>query len=307
MDTPTVAQCPGMFAASTASQGGDEGDLFSTLEGVGGGHIGSRHGVEDGHSSERRGGEEAGIQRPHRLARRDCDRLFFAAPLFAEDREVPHHNGWLLCHALPCNLPSAGGEGCYGGAMRSPLLALLLLACERQEPVLTGIPAVPLLSDLPSAEDNRFAQANPAPPAAPAAYVSAPGVYVDVLHLGGKTFTTERDIVLQVMGELLESRDLPPGKGQEWVFVRGSLCTLDDRIYRITVPLPAPMRRDQALSSLGFPAIVSEYITFSGEFRLNHEWGFRRIRMKRAAPDSEEVIEVDAWRWVPGEYNLRLQ
>ena len=190
----------------------------------------------------------------------------------------------------------------------SPLLAALLLAgCERQAPVLTGVPAEPLLADLPSAAENRAIQESPAPPPQAQAYTPAPGVYVDAMYLGGRTFSAERDTILLLMGELLASQELPPGKGQEWVFERGSLRTLDDRIYLIVVPLPVPMRRDQALVALGFPAIVGDYISLGREFRLNHEWGFRRIRMKRAAGAGEDVTEVEAWRWIPGEHNLRLQ
>ena len=70
----------------------------------------------------------------------------------------------------------------------------------------------------------------------------------------------------------------------------------------IQVPLPEPLRRSEALQSLGFPLFADRYLTFHREYRLNHQWEFRRIRLKREAPESEFITEVEAWRWIPGEH-----
>ena len=185
------------------------------------------------------------------------------------------------------------------------LLLLNLLACERQEPVLTGVPAEPILGEVRSASDERADHA--APEREPAPYEPAPNVYVDVLHLGGKTFSTDRDLVLRQMGALQDSRPLHGDLGEELIFERGRLRVTGDRIYFVEVPLPEPMRRAEALAVLGFPAIVDDYLVFSHEFRLHHEWGFRRLSMRRLEEDSELVTHVKAWKWLPGEHNLRLQ
>ena len=73
----------------------------------------------------------------------------------------------------------------------------------------------------------------------------------------------------------------------------------------LSVPLPEPLRRTDALELLGFPPQVDDTIVLHREYRLNHEWGFRRIRMMRLGQDNELVDKVEAWRWVPGERSSR--
>jgi hypothetical protein len=84
-------------------------------------------------------------------------------------------------------------------------------------------------------------------------------------------------------------------------FIHGTIRVVDGRIYMIRVPLLRPMRRTEALEEAGFPPYSSGVIRSHREFRINHEWGFRRIRLRRAGPDDELVVQLEAWRWLPKE------
>ncbi len=181
------------------------------------------------------------------------------------------------------------------------LLAVLAGACEPDEPVLPGIPEEPILSDLPAPGE----AAAPARRKAPKPYEKREDVYIDVRYLGGRSWSEARPIVERQFGSLESTRALPGEKGQEYVFPRGVLRVLDDRIYMIRVPLPEPLRRTDALVALGFPPQVDRWVVLHREYRLNHEWGFRRIRMKRHGRGDELVTEVEAWSWVPGEHDNR--
>ena len=94
---------------------------------------------------------------------------------------------------------------------------------------------------------------------------------------------------------------MPGNGGRELTFDRGKLRLVDDRILRIYVPLEPPLRRTAALEATGFPPASGRYITLHREYRLNHEWGFRRVRLMRENRQSELVNAVDAWYKVPGE------
>lgn len=188
----------------------------------------------------------------------------------------------------------------------APLLALLLLAaCGSDEPVLTGVPAPdagpvpdatpgePILSEN-TGHTQTVEEARP--------YQKAEGVLVDVRYLGGKVYGEVRDVVADQLGALQATEDLPGDNGRQMVFERGELRLVEDRIIRVRVPLDPALRRADALAATGFPNATGHYITLHREYRLNHEWGFRRIRMMRENGTSELVTAVDAWLRVPGEH-----
>lgn len=185
---------------------------------------------------------------------------------------------------------------------QSLLAALFCLACTTDEPVLSGVPSAPV-EPAPAAD----AEARPRPEGAPLlldevqGYQKPEGVLVDVRHLGGKDYKDVRDIVSDQLGGLVEARELPGDNGRALVFERGELRVVDDRIIRVRVPLEPPLRRTAALAATGFPPATGRYVTLHREYRLNHEWGFRRIRMMRENRTSELVNAVDAWVRVPGE------
>ena len=83
---------------------------------------------------------------------------------------------------------------------------------------------------------------------------------------------------------------------------RGELRAIDDRVYMLRLPLPEPMRRADVLRIIGLPPQVSETIQTHREYRLNHERGFRRIRMIRQSRRNELVTEVEIWQFIPGEH-----
>jgi hypothetical protein len=189
-----------------------------------------------------------------------------------------------------------------------PLFALV--ACAPEAPLVAGVPAEPLLAPAPEepAPEEPVAAEPPAAPTAAAAdapYQRAAHVYVDVPYLGGKLYSEVRDLVADQLGDQRGSRELPQRGAKELNFVRGDLRTEDDRIFFLRIPLPNPMQRADALQMCGFPPQVKRAIGTSREYRLNHEWGFRRVRMERLGRDNDLVTEIEAWRWVPGEHNNR--
>ena len=189
------------------------------------------------------------------------------------------------------------------------LALLTLAACQPEAPLVPGVPAAPLLAEEPAAAAPSDAPPPLTPPTrpdeAPAAYQRAAHVYVDVPFLAGKLYAEVRDLVADQLGDQRGTRELPQRGDQELNFTRGDLRTEDGRIYMIRVPLPNPMQRADALALCGFSTQVGRAIGTSREYRLNHEWGFRRIRLERLGADNDLVTELEAWRWVPGEHNNR--
>lgn len=179
--------------------------------------------------------------------------------------------------------------------------ALLLAACGRDEPVLPGVPAQPLLQDQPTAPERVEAaeQAAAAPVEAPCAL--GPGMLVNARCLGGRTYADVRDVVAEQLGPLQQTRELSGDFGRELRFERGALRVVEDEIAMIRIELPEPLRRSEALAALGFHPYVGPYLTLHREYRLNHEEGFRRIRLMRVDRTSEMVSAVEAWYRVPGE------
>ena len=177
-------------------------------------------------------------------------------------------------------------------------------SCGGDEPVLSGVPVV-------AAPGTPARAAEDAPEGEPlvlqggseeeAVYQRPAGVLVDVRYLGGKPYSEVRDVVTDQLGALESSTDMPGDGGRELAFERGKLRIVGERIYRVYVSIEPSLRRTAALEAVGFPAAAGRYITLHREFRLSHEWGFRRIRLMREDRRSELVNAVDAWYKVPGE------
>jgi len=172
----------------------------------------------------------------------------------------------------------------------------LIIGCVSEEPVLTGIPQTPLLTEEPG---------QPAPtPKVPSRYEKSKAVYVDVRYLGGKPYHQVRDVIFEQLGQLITNQPMDDAAGERLEFQRGTIRVINKAVVMMRIPLQQPMRRTEALEALGFPPFVGGYTIFHREYRLHHEWGFRRIRLKREDRKSERVIEVEAWRWLPGEREL---
>ena len=65
--------------------------------------------------------------------------------------------------------------------------------------------------------------------------------------------------------------------------------------------LQNPMRRAEALKAAGFPKFVDKYINLRHSYRVDNEWDFKIIRMKKESPDSEMVTHFEASRPEPKE------
>ncbi|MFT5685654.1 MAG: hypothetical protein ACI8RZ_006608, partial [Myxococcota bacterium] len=165
--------------------------------------------------------------------------------------------------------------------MRSGLIIIaMLLGCREETPVLTGIPEEALLQGTASAAQRRDQLSEDLPEADTTPYEIPEGVYIDISRVTSRPFRDSRDEIGDQLGELLSTRQLHDGV-TEMTFDRAVIRMSDDRIFMIRVTLPQPLRRSESLQLLGFPLFVDNYLSFHREFRLNHEWDFRRIRLKR--------------------------
>ncbi len=176
-------------------------------------------------------------------------------------------------------------------------LVLCLLGCGEPEPVVSGVPQTP--ED--AAERRKAAELRASPAAIDAAYERAEGVYVDLRYLGGRSYTGVREEVEAQLGAVLEEEELSTLDGREVRLERGTLRVVDGIIYMLDIPLPAPVRRTEALALLGLPAATKDYVLLTTEFRLTNSWGYRRIRFFRTERDGQQVDRVEAWRFVPME------
>ncbi|MDG1480892.1 MAG: hypothetical protein P8R54_14950 [Myxococcota bacterium] len=184
------------------------------------------------------------------------------------------------------------------------IIAALLSGCRQETPVLTGIPAEALLERTASAAERRDQLSEDLPDIDTVPYALPDGVYIDVSRLTSRPFRDSRDEIGDQLGELISTRTLHDGI-TEMAFERAVIRLLDDHIFMLRVSLPEPMRRSESLQLLGFPLFVDRYLSFHREFRLNHTWDFRRIRLKREAARSEMITEIEAWKWIPGEHSQR--
>lgn len=175
------------------------------------------------------------------------------------------------------------------------ILTLLLLACGTDEPVVRAVPPAKTVEEVRQAREDAEIRASPY--AIDMGYHKPEGVYVDVRYLGGRTYTIVRDAVTTQLGALASESTLPSEQGTELTFERGTLRVKDGRIVLVDVPLPEPMRRSEALRVTGFPdQVPRSWVLLSGEFRLTNSFDFRRIVFVRAAPESEDVVRVQAWK-----------
>ncbi len=170
-----------------------------------------------------------------------------------------------------------------------------MLGCTDPEPVLRGVERQPVLK--PST-----AQPATASDLAEAGYELPAGVLVDIQHLTGRPLTEVRQALKEQLGELKSAAVLEDGKGEELVLERGRVRALDGRIYMLAFDLPEPMRRADVMRVMGLPPQVGESIPTHRDYRLNHERGFRRIRMFRQSRRNELVTGVEVWKWLPGEH-----
>ena len=177
--------------------------------------------------------------------------------------------------------------------MSIPLLFLALIGCDPPEPVLSGIPEGPLLTETPEAATRSTPEPEP--------YVKPTNVHVDIRYLRGQPFTSIRADLLDQLGSQLRVRKLDALRGKEIQYARGRVRVLNGIVYMMSVPLNQPMYRRVAFESTGFPAFTGSVIQLSGEYRINNQWDFRRIRMERVERDAEMVNRVEAWRWLPRE------
>ena len=175
----------------------------------------------------------------------------------------------------------------------SLFIITLVLSCEPPEPVISGIPREPLLSSNRTEIPKKVKKKTQ--------YTKPEGVYVDVRHLCGQRLEAIRDHVYDQLGPRQNVRELGEVAGREIQFTRGTIRVLDGVVYMMSIPLIEPMYRRQALQNVGFPAQTTSVLAYSGEYRINNQWDFRRIRMRRSERDSETISEVEVWRWLPRE------
>ena len=173
------------------------------------------------------------------------------------------------------------------------LLAMTIIGCDPPEPVLSGIPEAPLLKE---ADDS-----TPRTDREPEPYEKPGNVQVDVRYLCGQPLESIRTELIEQLGPRQNVRILDATRGREVQYTRGRIRVLNGVIYMVSVPLNEPMYRRVALEKTGFPPFSGSVIRLSGEYRINNQWDFRRIRMTRVARDAEMVNEVEAWRWLPRE------
>lgn len=180
---------------------------------------------------------------------------------------------------------------CYAAGVN---LLLLALACGDPAPVMQAVQ--PATTPEAIAEKRAAAELRASPANVEATYAKPEGVYVDAHFLGGRSYDAVRAEVEAQLGAVVEEREGVSG-GREIVFERGTLRIVDGRIQMVEVPLPEPVRRTAALGMLGFPPATGDYKALALEFRLVNEWGFRRLRLVRAARGSEDVVRVQAWKF----------
>jgi hypothetical protein len=182
-----------------------------------------------------------------------------------------------------------------------------LLACN-SAPVLQAIPnensSIPseispsttgnILGDVVSAESKRTQKET-------GVYVKPPGVFIDVLYLGNRSFEEAQGIIAEQMGNIQNTIEQPMGLGIRYEYEHGAIQVVDGKMYLFEIALPESMRRSQALQLLGFPEYVDKYLITHREYILENKWEFRRIRMIRDGKDNEFVHKILAWKFQPSQ------
>ena len=116
-------------------------------------------------------------------------------------------------------------------------------ACRDPEPVLPGVPTARL-----TPADGH----TPPAPDTPDVYERPPGVVLDVQHLCGHPLSEVRGEVLDQLGALVKSEELPAGRGEALHMERGEIRALEDRIYMLRLPLPSPCAAPTSCASSAF-------------------------------------------------------
>ena len=179
------------------------------------------------------------------------------------------------------------------------LLAIICFSgCNAPPPVLSGIPEKPILQETSSAEEER--EADLIPKAAPV-YTKPSGVFVDAPNICGRLLKDVQDLLMEQLGGFQKRIDLTKRDGERRLYERGEIRLVNGEIYMLRTILPEPMRRSQALQTMGFPEHVGKYAITHREYQLTNQWEFRRIRLKRESQDNEMVTEIEAWKWIPNE------
>lgn len=187
-----------------------------------------------------------------------------------------------------------------------PALLLALASCGPPDPVLPGVPVVPLQDAplSPSQESLLKSPTGEAPSAeaaadAPRVYQKVQGVYVDIPHFGGRSYEALRTDITDQLGPVEARTPLGTTGGFEYRFANGALRVMRGVIYMVRVDLPRPVTRTEALEMTGFPPYVERWRSTHREFRVSHVWDWDRIRMIRAAGYEDRVIQVEAWKAPP--------
>lgn len=157
-----------------------------------------------------------------------------------------------------------------------------LLACRSTEPVLSGV-----VSAQAATEET--------------AYAKPEGVWIDVAAFAGASFEQVRGLLSIQLGDVLETVDLPSGKGRKLVYADAQIWEVDGRIYQVRVDLPRPTRREPALLSLNIPPQIDRPAALSGEVRVQWHGGFERVRLGRSARWSELFTWVEVRAFDPRE------
>lgn len=130
-------------------------------------------------------------------------------------------------------------------------------------------------------------------------YQKSADVLVDIRWLGGRSFTSNRVEIESQLGPFRSRQDLGDGRGEELVFERGILRVVRDRVYMVRVAFDKPVTRGEALELTGFPPYVDPWRETHHEYRLGHEWGFRRFRLRRESQANDRVVSIEAWKSNP--------
>ena len=132
-------------------------------------------------------------------------------------------------------------------------------------------------------------------------YAKPEGVWIDLSVFSGAQLEQVRGLLSMQMGDVLETIELPSGKGRKLVFEHGQVWEIDGRIYQIRVELARPTRREPALLSLNIPTQIDRPAALSGEVRVQWHGGFERVRLGRSERWSELFTWVEVRAFDPSE------
>ncbi len=179
------------------------------------------------------------------------------------------------------------------GYVPTVLTALLLVACNgSSEPTVRAVrPPAPTPEAI--AEKRVREELRTSPRNLEVNYEKPPGVYIDAQFLGGRRWENVRTIILDQFGPLLEQTiDV---RGHEVKRLeRGTITIEGGEIDEVIIPLPEPLRREQAMIACGFSGLVDHYLSFTREYRVTQFQSFRRIILHRAAPNDDMVVKLTA-------------